>query len=73
MKKIMIAMVILIVTFAITTVSAEAQCPTGYSSHTISSVSINSCLYDIEICYKCPTGPVPGFLEIKNITKLDLA
>lgn len=63
----------LIASITMTTKSAQAQCPTGYTSHIIHNVNINFCLYDVELCVKCPTGPVPGFAEVKNITKLDIA
>ncbi|MBP7215544.1 MAG: hypothetical protein KBA52_07910 [Candidatus Kapabacteria bacterium] len=36
-------------------------CPTGYTSIT-KTITVGDCDYNVDLCVKCPTGPVPGFI-----------
>jgi len=37
------------------------SCPAGYTSIT-QVVTVGDCDYSVDLCVKCPTGPVPGFI-----------
>jgi hypothetical protein len=43
------------------------SCPVGYTSVT-KVVTVGDCDYSVDICVKCPTGPVPGKITFTSFT-----
>lgn len=59
MKKYMIILFVISSIAFLMSLNKSYSCPTGYTSIT-KVITVGDCDYSIDICVKCPTGPVPG-------------
>lgn len=47
----------------------KAQCPTGYTPRVVNLV-VNGCTYEVHLCVKCSTGPVPTQVQVTGFIKV---
>ncbi len=71
--KITIATLIFLMSFAMHSNEAEAQCPTGFYNTTVNMVA-GDCTYEVELCVYCgdptPSGHQYGEAHILGITRI---
>lgn len=68
MKKTLLLVVLIGFIAIFSNVNTQAQCPVGYTQKTV-FIYIGPCLYQVDLCVKCPTGPVPGAVQIQGFFK----
>ena len=69
MKFKLVLILLVSLTFLLSFVEAFS-CPEGYTSVT-RVVTVGDCDYSVDICVKCPTGPVPGFATFTSFRLTD--
>jgi hypothetical protein len=66
----MISNLIIVILIALFGFNNAISCPTGYTS-IAKVITVGDCDYIVDICVKCPTGPVPGFITLTGFTLVD--
>ncbi len=69
MKNVIFYLMILIIGITLFHTEIKAQCLNGFTSYN-TTIDVNGCQYDVGICVKCPTGPVPGSLYVRDFKQI---
>ncbi len=66
------ASVMIVFLFVIGTFEMKASaCKTGFTPRTV-NMTINGCLYEVNICVKCATGPAPAEIYLRDFSHIVL-